>query len=86
MALIYFVLLTFEIIYFVELKNHRFFKGVDWKSVTKRRSKPPFESIGMKMKFNNSKSITDALEMGYDGDIDASSIERFCSKLRLNEN
>lgn len=68
--------MTFEFIFFIELKNHQFFKGIDWKKVAKRELKPPFEPNEVEIIQKYSIDLSPLLRIAIDDEFQATINER----------
>lgn len=81
--------LEIKIVFFVELKNHPYFSGMDWDKVAARKSTPPFQAYEIQVNEKNPQNIVELLKIDVnDDELDENLTERFRSKLqkmKMNE-
>lgn len=63
-------------LFFVEIKNHPYFEGIDWESVAERKSKPLFDPIEIQINENDLVDLTTKLNIDVNEEIDGFILER----------
>lgn len=68
--------------FFLELKGHPFFSGIDWEKVAERTSDPPFEPMGADINMGDPFDSDTLYESKIDEDTEAALAEEFRRELK----
>lgn len=66
--------------WFLELKSHPFFDGIDWEKVAERKTEPPFEPTEVNKNLGDPLDSKTLFETEIDEESEAALVEKFRSE------